>query len=586
MKKTAAWLVRHALEQIGVPYTFGIPGVHNIELYDELRDSDSILPLLVTHEGGASFMADAVYRASGQMGVLVVVPAAGLTHAMSGVGEAYLDGIPMLVISGGVRSDMTQGFQLHDVDQQALMRTLTKATFRVESYDEVVATVYRAWRVALEGEPGPVYVEIPANLQLLAGESGPIPDFDRSIPRPELDTDAIEEAARLLGSAVHPGLFVGWGARHVSADLVRIAERLGAPVATTLQGLAAFPGNHPLHTGMGFGPSAVPAARKAFADCDVMLAVGTRFAEICTGSYGAVPPERLVHIDINPDAIGRNYPAAIAIHADARDAVPALAAALTDERSNGDTDDGRWQPLAQAIADDKVAWRSEWLAHDSGDRVNPGRFFAALRDYLEDDAIIVADDGNHTFLTAELMPIHDGGDYLSPTDFNCMGYCIPATIGAKLVQPERQVVGIVGDGAFLMTAMEAVTAVSHRLGVAWFVFNDGELSQIAQAQEMPYQRTTCTALGSLDFRLFAESVGCAFVAIENDEAIAEGIERALAMMADGFPVVVDVRIDYSKKTQFTVGTVKTNIKRFDRRNKLRIVSRALWRKLRKQKSRS
>jgi acetolactate synthase-1/2/3 large subunit len=154
------------------------------------------------------------------------------------------------------------------------------------------------------------------------------------------------------------------------------------------------------------------------------------------------------------------------------------------------------------------------------------------------------------------------------------------------VQPGRQVVGIVGDGAFMMTAMEAVTAVSNRLGVAWFVFNDGELSQIAQAQEMPYQRTTCTALGSLDYRLFAEALGCGFVAIENDAAVGEGIDKALALMADGFPVLVDVRIDYSKKTQFTVGTVKTNIKRFDTRNKLRIISRALWRKLRREKSRA
>jgi len=161
MKKTAAWLVRHALEQIGVRFTFGIPGVHNIELYDELQESGSIQPVLVTHEGGAAFMADAVSRASDSVGVLVVVPAAGLTHAMSGVGEAYLDGIPMLIISGGVRNDMAQGFQLHDVDQQALMRPLTKAAYRIESYDEVVDTVYRAYRTAIGDEPGPVYIEIP-----------------------------------------------------------------------------------------------------------------------------------------------------------------------------------------------------------------------------------------------------------------------------------------------------------------------------------------------------------------------------------------------------------------------------------------
>jgi len=574
MKKTAAWLVRHALEQIGVPFTFGIPGVHNIELYDELQESGSIQPVLVTHEGGAAFMADAVSRSSDSVGVLVVVPAAGLTHAMSGVGEAFLDGIPMLIISGGVRNDMEQGFQLHDVDQQALMRPLTKAAYRIESYDEVVDTVYRAYRTAIGDEPGPVYIELPANLQLMTGEVGEIPAFDAAVPRPALDTEAVAAAARLLSAASRPGIFVGWGARHVTADICRIAEHLGAPVATTLQGLQAFPADHPLHTGMGFGPSSVPAAQNAFRDCDAMLAVGTRFAEICTGSFGAVPPANLVHIDINPGAIGRNHPTPVPIHADARDAVPALAEELL--RATPARDAGA---LKAAIARDKSAWIEEWQSHDSGGRVNPGHFFAALRSRLDGDAIVVADDGNHTFLTAELMPIYRGGSYLSPTDFNCMGYCVPGCIGAKLAQPDRQVVGIVGDGAFLMTGLETVTAVRAELGVAWFVFNDGELSQIAQAQQMPYQRKTCTTVGALDYRALAAATGCEFVAIENNEAINAGIDRAMEATSRGRPVIVDVRIDYSKPTQFTKGAVQTNVRRLDTRSKLRIVSRALWRKL-------
>jgi acetolactate synthase-1/2/3 large subunit len=574
MRKTAAWLVRQALEQIEVRYTFGIPGVHNIELYDELKESDSILPLLVTHEGGGAFMADAVGRVSDKPGVLVVVPAAGLTHAMSGIGEAFLDGIPMLIISGGVRNDMEQGFQLHDVDQQALMGPLTKAAYKIESYDEVVPTVYRAYRKAIEGEPGPVYIEIPANLQLLSAEVGEVPAFEGEIERPDLDHEAIRSAVELLASASKPGIFVGWGARQVAGDIRRIAEHLGAPVATTLQGLASFPADHPLHTGMGFGPSAVPAAQNAFRDCDAMLAVGTRFAEICTGSYGAVPPEKLVHVDINPGALGRNHPTPVAIHADARDAVPAIAAQLLESTAARDS-----TALRRSIAADKTAWLEEWLSHDSRGRVNPGRFFTSLRSRLEKDAVIVADDGNHTFMTAELMPIYEGGNYLSPTDFNCMGYCVPGSIGAKLAQPDRQVIGIVGDGAFLMTGLETVTAVQNGLGVAWFVFNDGELSQIAQAQEMPYQRKTCTTVGTLDYGKLAAATGCEFVAIENDDAIDAGIERVIGLIAENHPVIVDVRIDYSKRTQFTVGAVKTNLRRFDTRNKLRIIGRALWRKL-------
>jgi acetolactate synthase-1/2/3 large subunit len=574
MRTTAAALVRHALEQVGARYTFGIPGVHNIELYDELRGSSEILPVLVTHEGAGAFMADAISRATDTIGVLAIVPAAGITHAMSGIGEAFLDGVPMLVVSGGIRTDMEQVFQLHDVDQQALMAPLTKAAYKIERHEDAIPTVYEAYRTAVSGEPGPVFIELPANLQLLAGEVDALPDFDPVIPRPPLDQDAVARAAELLAGARRPGLFVGWGAKDVTPDLVRIAEQLAAPVATTLQGLGVFPGDHPLHAGMTFGPSAVPASANAFKDCDVMLAVGTRFAEICTGSYGAIPPDKLIHIDINADTIGANYEPIIGIHADSRDAVPALADRLTETTEARD-----FTPRADSIAEDKAAYRREWLEHDSDGRVNPCRLFGELRAQLEDDAVIIADDGNHTFLTAELMPIHAGGMFLSPTDFNCMGYCVPATIATKLALPDRQVIGIVGDGAFLMTGLESVTAALNDIGTAWFVFNDGELAQIAQAQEVPYQRRTCTTVGALDYRAFAAATGCEYVLIDNDDAIAGGIDTALRSMSAEKPVVVDVRIDYSKKTRFTTGTLKTNLKRLDTRNKLRIVGRALKRKL-------
>ena len=160
-----------------------------------------------------------------------------------------------------------------------------------------------------------------------------------------------------------------------------------------------------------------------------------------------------------------------------------------------------------------------------------------------------------------------------------MGYCVPATIAAKLAKPEKQVVGIVGDGAFLMTGLESVTAVSNQLGVVWFVFNDGELAQIAQAQEIPYQRSTCTTIGSLDYEAFAKAAGCAYVGIDTNDDIAAGIASALKTAAENLPVVVNVRIDYSKKTRFTKGTVKTNLDRFDTRTKVRMIGRALYRKV-------
>lgn len=575
MKKTAAALAAYALEQIGVRWTFGIPGVHNTELYDELHKSASITPILVTHEGGAAFMADAVSRVSGSIGTLVIVPAAGLTHAASGIGEAMLDGIPMLVISGGVRNDTGRAYQLHDIDQLVIAKGLTKAAFRVTRHEDVVATLFEAYRIATSGEPGPVLVEIPANLLLFTGD---VPDTLPTWtppPAPQATVgDTIRAAVDLLAQAKRPGIFVGWGAREAVNETAAIAELLQAPVATTLQGLAAFPADHPLHTGFSFGNSAVPAAKNAFADCDALLAVGARFGEIATGSYGVTVPPALVHIDINPTVFNANYPARIAIEGDARAVLAALLAELQARPAKPANN-----ALIDQIVRDKAAYRQAWLDHDSQGRVNPLRFFDALRRQMPADATMVVDDGNHTYLTAELFPVQRGGRLIVPTDFNAMGYAVPAAIGARLSAPEHEVFAIVGDGAFAMTCMELLTATRNGLGLVVFVFNDGELSQIAQAQEIPYGRKPCTALGVADFAGIAQGVGAAYVAIANDAACDAAVAEARRLAATGRPVIVDVTIDYSKRTAFTEGTVKTNFARFPFRQKLRFVARAMKRKL-------
>ncbi|GHF20744.1 acetolactate synthase [Kordiimonas sediminis] len=575
MKKSGAWLVRHALEQLGVRYTFGIPGVHTTEMYDELNKSNQIKPVLVSHEAGGAFMADAISRTSDSIGVLVVVPAAGLTHAMSGIGEAYLDGIPMLVLSGSTRTDTEAKFQLHEMDQQALMAPLTKATFKVETHEDIVPTLYKAYDIATTGEPGPVYVEVPVNLQLYKGDAGTVLDYtppERLGKKP--DPADIEAAAQLLAAANKPGIFLGWGNKRAMDAAIRIAEKLNAPVSTSLQGLGVFKADHPLHTGMSFGKASVPASEAAFTGIDAMLAVGVRFGEIASGSFDLQVPENLVHLDINPDTIGANYPAKVGIEADAAEALPMLADAL-----DRIMDAPRAASPAALIAEKKAAYKAEWAAHDSGDKVNPGLFFASLDAHLSETAIVATDDGNHTFLTAELMPIRAGRDFISPTDFNCMGYCLPAVNAAKLANRDREVIGIIGDGAFTMTAMEALTARAEGLGVVYFIFADGELSQIAQGQEIPYNRKTCTVLPPLKHEAFADAVGAAFVGINTNNDLDTGIKQALDIASTDRPVIVAVNIDYSKRTRFTEGVVKSNLNRFDLGTKLRFVGRALKRKI-------
>ncbi len=575
MKKTGAWLVRYALEQIGVRYTFGIPGVHTTETYDELNKSDLIQPVLVTHEGGAAFMADAISRTSGHIGTLLIVPAAGVTHAASGIGEAFLDGIPMLVIAGGIRTDTGKTYQLHEMDQHALLAPITKKTYKVETHEQIIPAIYEAYQLATEGEPGPVFIEIPVNLQLFPGEVPGTPPFVARAAEDRIDHAAIQKAAQKLYGAASPGLFLGWGAVDAGDETTAIADFLGAPVATTLQGLSSFPANHPLHTGMGIGPAAVPAAENAFKNCDCLLAVGTRFGEIATASYGVNPPNNLIHVDINPAVFNANYPASVTIEGDAKAVLAALLKCL-QELGAARADN---IALKTAISKDKAAYLDEWLSHDSKDRVNPARFFTELRKQLDDDAIVVADDGNHTFLVAELMPVYRARGFISPTDFNCMGYCTPAVTAAKLANPDKQVVGIIGDGAFLMTCMETLTAASLGLGGVYFVFNDGELSQISQAQEIPYNRKTCTVLHEVKFSGIADATGCEYIAMENDSACEEGIRKALSFAAQNKPVIVDVKIDYSKRTRFTKGIVKTNLERFTLGNKARFIGRALLRRV-------
>ncbi len=577
MKQTGAFLARYALEQIGVKFTFGIPGVHNTELYDELNKSDLIQPVLVTHECGGAFMAEAISRTHSSIGCLVIVPAAGVTHALSGIGEAYLDGIPLLVISGGIRRDTGRHYQLHQLDQQKLVAGITKQAFLVERYDDIIPVIYEAFRVAREGTPGPVLVEIPVNVQLFRGEVEGLPPYreDQSgALRPTPQSVAL--ACDLLQKARHPGLFLGWGAVDAHAESIALAELLNAPVATTLQGLSAFPASHPLHTGMGFGAYSVPAGEKAFANCDLLIAAGARFGEIPTGSFGMRVPEALIHIDLNPEVFHKNYPATLTITADAKATLGALAAEL---HNRSHVPPAHLSSLSQLIKEEKAKYRTEWAAHTTPGRVNPALFFKSLRERLRPADFLVVDDGNHTFLAEELFPVYAARRFISPTDFNCMGYAVPGAIGVKLAHPDHTVAAVVGDGAFLMTGLEILTATTLGLGIVFFVFYDGELSQISQGQEIPYNRKTCTVLGDFKLKGIADATGAAYVAMDEPGAVDGAMTEAFQIAAGGRPVIVDVRIDYSKRTRFTSGVVKINLGRFPLGEKFRFVGRALLRRI-------
>jgi acetolactate synthase-1/2/3 large subunit len=569
--QSGAELIVSALKAQGVDRVFGIPGIQNLELFDALKDS-AIEVVLVTHELCAAFMAEATSRVTGKAGCAITVPGPGLTNALTGIGEALLDSSPIVVLVPGPRNDTTLGFQLHQIPQAELARPISKAAIRVEKVEDVYPEVCRAFQVATSGEPVPVVVEVPYNLFM--GRAEPRQPVLRPAAAGSPDSQTIEKIVALLRAAKRVGIYAGFGASEAREELMRLAEMLQAPIATTLGGRGVVPEDFALSVGFGFGPSGTAIAEEIFAECDLILAVACKFGEVPTGAYGFPRPKQLIHIDINEAVIGRNLPATVGLVCDARVALGPLVAELEDDaaiRSRNQRDD----KLAERIA----AWRVEFAdkvgrepAWESS--VNPAKLMWQVRKLAARDAIITTDSGGHQFWVAEYFPVYERRSYLTPTDYQSMGYSTPAMIAAKLAWPQRQVIGVVGDGSFLMTGAELVTAARLGLDLVVLIFNDGELGIIREAQEKIFRRTSSIELRNPDFEALAKAYGAAYFSIPNDRAIEPKLKEALSC---GRLAIVDTRVEYREMTRYFKGASAAVISRMPLRQKMRMAARIVGR---------
>jgi acetolactate synthase-1/2/3 large subunit len=571
MKTRAAREIARALIDEGVRYTFGIPGTHNIELYDVLAGGEGIEAVLVTSEVAGAFLADGYSRSSDEVGVLTVVPGAGVTYSLSGIAEAWMDNVPMVVIAGGIRSDTGAAYQLHAIDQLAVLRPVTKEAVRVERAEDLYPVIRRAFQTARKGTPGPVAVEIPAQFFMLRQEFDQV-EFEGepeigNVPEPEL----VERAAAMLAEADAPALYLGKGAAGAADLLVPLAEQLGAPVTTSFSGKGVFPENHPLWLWSGFGNQAPPFVQKIMKRCDCLLAIGCRFGEVTTAGYGIDPPEALIHVDINDEVFNRNFAASLAVAGDAREFVEALSRLIEGHKP--------WESLAAAIADGHRQVNDRWRRKAGAGRVSPHALFSALQEHSREDAVFTTDSGNGTFLAMEHLRLEAPGRFLAPTDFSCMGYSVPAAIGACFAHPGRDVIALPGDGAFLMTGLELITASAHGVAPLVCVLRDGTLSQIAQFQKMMTNRVAASVLPHYDLEAFAQTTGCRYFRIIRDSELDSVLPAALEITRACRPVLVEVAVDYSNKTYFTKGAVKTLFSRLPWGDRVANIGRAIGRKL-------
>jgi acetolactate synthase-1/2/3 large subunit len=391
----------------------------------------------------------------------------------------------MLVLACGIRRDSGKSFQLHDIDQLAIARPVTKAQFLITHGSDLYTTVRYACQLARSAPAGPVIVEVPVDLYLFKHEENlelPKAPAAPVIAKPP----EIEMAAQILNGSRKPLLYLGLGAAGAGADLVALAERLEAPVATTFQGKGIFPENHPLWLWCGFGEAAPSFVRKIAADCDATLAIGCRFSEVGTGSYGLQPPGKLIHVDIDPGVLNKNYPALLGVISDGGAFVSSLLPRLKTKDSSSE--------LRRSISAGHAEVWTGWEAAARSERVSPALLIRTLQSVLGPNAIFTTDSGNGTFLAIECLRLERPRSFLAPIDYSCMGYAVPSALGAALACPDRPVAALAGDGAFLMTGLELLTASSNKLPAMILVLRDRELAQISQFQKTALGKKACSEL--------------------------------------------------------------------------------------------
>jgi acetolactate synthase-1/2/3 large subunit len=513
------------LEAHGSNVVFGVPGTQTVPLFEALR-SGGVRTVLTTSELGAGFAALGWARMARRAGIVSAIPGPGLLVGLAAVAEARHDSVPLVLLTGIPAAG--HRFPLQALDQAALAAPVVKAALRAERASDVPGVVARALRLAEAGEPGPVLVELPLEeLDDPAPGSTPTP-IGHAAPDPG---DVAAVAAR-LAAARRPLILAGLGCAGAPELLLALAERILAPVATTVSGRGIIPEDHPLALAMDPGTEALAALNDVLDQADLILALGCKFTHNGTGGFRLrLPAARLVHVDASPASLGGDYPASLAVAAD----VPALLSALLATPAGDGA--GGWDPATlEAARSDAHRRVSEGLdARASASGLDLPALFAALRAALPRSACLVTDSGMHQMLVRRHVPILGPDGLLVPADFQSMGFGVPTALGAAIARPDRTVVAVVGDGGFAMTGLELLAAVREAVPLKVLVLSDGRLGLIHRQQVESYGRAHAVELGPFEPGAVALATGTSYRRLRGDPRA--GLDEWLAIPG---PAVLEV----------------------------------------------
>jgi acetolactate synthase-1/2/3 large subunit len=545
---TGAQIVVRALVDQGVTALFGYPGGAVLPIYDALFHEPRLRHVLVRHEQGAAHAAEGYARSTGKAGVVLVTSGPGATNTVTGIVDALMDSIPLVVITGQVPTHLIGSDAFQECDTVGITRSCTKHNYLVKSVDDLARVIHEAFRIATTGRPGPVVIDIPKDVQFATGlylgpsEAKPIHNYN---PRREPDRAAVAEAAALIASARRPLLYTGGGVINsgpaASAALRRLAAQIGAPVTSTLMGLGAFPADDPAWLGM-LGMHGAYEANHAMHDCDVMIAVGARFDDRVTGRLDAFSPgSKKIHIDIDPASINKLVRADVGMVGDAGACLEALSAALSRHPAvKRETLAPWWAQIDAWRARKGFAYRS------SSTLIKPQyaieRLYALTRDR---DAYITTEVGQHQMWAAQFYHFQEPNRWMTSGGLGTMGYGLPAAIGVQTAHPESLVIDIAGDASVLMNMQEMSTALQYDLPIKIFILNNEWMGMVRQWQQLLHgERYSHSYSSSLpNFVKLAEAYGAVGLRAERPDELDAAI---LEMIDTPRAVIFDCRVEKSE----------------------------------------
>jgi acetolactate synthase I/II/III large subunit len=548
MKLAGARILLECLKMEGVDTVFGYPGGTVINIFDELYSFKEIINILPRHEQAAVHAADGYARVTGKVGVAIATSGPGATNTVTGIATAYMDSIPLVVITGQVPTALIGNDAFQEVDIIGITRPCTKHNFLVKNVKDLALIMKKAFYIARTGRPGPVLVDIPKDVQIAVTDFKYPESVELRAYKPTLEGHPrqIEKAAAMLLAARKPVLYVGGGVilGNAAEELHSLATTLQAPVTTTLMGLGSFPEDDHLSLGL-LGMHGTYYANMAVTECDLLVAVGARFDDRVTGKISAFAPHaKIIHVDVDPTSIKKNVRVDLPIVGNVKEVLAKFLSVVEGQQTEVDAHKEGAKPWLDEI--DKWKAAHPMAYKQSATIIKPQFVIQKLKELCDPDAIIATDVGQHQMWTAQFFGFTRPRTLLTSGGLGTMGYGLPAAMGAQAAFPQRQVIAVCGDGGFQMNLQEMATLVQNKLPVKICIMNNNYLGMVRQWQELFFEKRYSHTVMDLpiDFVMLAKAFGAAGFQATKPGEVEETIRKAFDTPG---PVIMEFKIAREEK---------------------------------------